>query len=90
MKIVSCYIRLNKLDSKLKAGNYLLTDEMSVKEITDVIIKGVSIQKRFTVPEGYTIWQIAELMEKRKYMSEEQFWKIALKKIFLNMISLRT
>ena len=76
------YIRLNKLDSKLKAGNYLLTDEMSVKEITDVIIKGVSIQKRFTVPEGYTIWQIAELMEKENIMSEEQFWKIAIEEDF--------
>ena len=56
------YIKINKFGSELKAGNYLLTDKMSVQEITDIIIKGVSIQKRFTIPEGYTIWQICELL----------------------------
>lgn len=76
------YIRLNKLDSKLKAGNYLLSDSMTVEEITNVIIKGISIQKRFTVPEGYTIWQIAELMEKENIMSQDEFWELAIEEDF--------
>lgn len=76
------FVRLNKLDSQLKAGNYLLTDAMSVKEITDVIIKGVSIQKRFTVPEGFTIWQIAELMEKENIMTQDEFWDLAIEEDF--------
>lgn len=81
-KIFLTYVKLNKLGSELKAGNYLLTDEMSVQEITDVIIKGVSILKRFTIPEGFTIWQIAELMEQENIMPEETFWDLAIEEDF--------
>ncbi len=76
------YIKINKFGSELKAGNYLLTDKMSVQEITDIIIKGVSIQKRFTIPEGYTIWQICELLVNKNIMSEETFWNLAIEEDF--------
>lgn len=76
------YVKLNKLESDLKAGTYLLTDVMSVPEITQVIIKGVSILKKFTIPEGYTIWQIAEVMVKENIMSEEEFWNLAIEEDF--------
>lgn len=82
-QIFLTYIKINKLTPHLKAGNYLLSDTMTVEEITDVIIKGVSIQKKFTVPEGYTIWQIAELMEAEEIMSQDEFWHLAIEEDFL-------
>ena len=81
-KIFLAYVRLNKLAPQLKSGNYLISDTMSVKEITDIIIKGVSIQKRFTIPEGYTVWQIADLMVREDIMTEEQFWDMAIEEDF--------
>ena len=76
------YIRLNKLTPQLKAGNYLLTDAMDAKEILQVIIRGVSIQKRFTLPEGYPVWQVAELMVKENLMTEEEFWHLVIEEDF--------
>lgn len=76
------YVKINKLTPQLKAGQYLLLNTMSVEEITDIIIKGVSIQKKFTIPEGYTIWQIAEVMEREGIMSEEVFWQLAIEEDF--------
>ncbi len=76
------YIRLNNLAPSLKAGNYLLSDHMSVQEITEVLVSGVSVQKRFTVPEGFAIWEIAELFEKANIMSQEEFWELAIDEEF--------
>lgn len=74
--VFKTYIKLNDLAPKLKAGKYLLNNHMGVEEITKIIIKGVSIQSQFTIPEGYTLRQIAGVMGKEDLMTEEEFWDI--------------
>lgn len=47
---------------KLKAGKYFLSPKMSVKSIVDKIFAGDIAKKRVTIPEGFTVKQIEELL----------------------------
>jgi peptidoglycan lytic transglycosylase G len=58
------YARLNKLDTSLKAGEYLLSGAMSPTEILEKLVKGSVVLYRLTIPEGHTVVQIADLVEK--------------------------
>jgi len=56
--------RLENYDRRLKAGEYSLTSSMSPREILARMEKGLVRLHRLTVPEGLTISQIAEQVEK--------------------------
>jgi UPF0755 protein len=56
--------RLEGYDRRLKAGEYSLTPSMSPRDILALMEKGSVRLHRLTVPEGLTIAQIAELVEK--------------------------
>ena len=55
--------KLRGLDSALQAGDYEIISGMSNKEIVDILAKGEVRYAVFTVPEGYTINQIADKLE---------------------------
>lgn len=57
--------KITCLDSKLAAGEYLIRTDMSMFEVASALNgHGAVLSNRFTVPEGYTIRQIADLLEK--------------------------
>ena len=59
-------IRLNGAGRELKAGRYVLATDMPLHQILDALEKGPSLGAegiRITIPEGYTLSQIADLME---------------------------
>jgi len=75
-KYFQFYVRLNKLDGKLKAGDYTLSPSMSMEEIVDKLIQGQTISYKFTIPEGYTLKQISEVLVSKKLVDEEEFWRV--------------
>jgi UPF0755 protein len=56
--------RLEGYDRRLKAGEYILSSSMSPREILERMAKGLVRLHRLTVPEGFTISQIAVQVEK--------------------------
>ncbi|MBP2642290.1 MAG: putative aminodeoxychorismate lyase [Firmicutes bacterium] len=70
--------KLKGLDNSLKAGEYIFTRNMSIKTIVDMLGRGALAYKEFTIPEGYTINQIAELLEHKKLASANSFRKAAV------------
>jgi UPF0755 protein len=56
--------RLEGYDRRLKAGEYSLTSSMSPRDILTMMEKGAVRLHRLTLPEGLTIAQIAEQVEK--------------------------
>jgi len=54
--------RLKKYDTNLKAGEYLLSKAMSPNEILSTMVKGAVKLYKLTIPEGYNIHQIADLV----------------------------
>ena len=76
------YVKKSGNDGKLRVGSYLLSPSMSVEEITDKLLNGIGETKKFTIPEGYTLKDIAESFSANDIMSEEEFWDIVEKDPF--------
>lgn len=57
------YIRGQDLDKQLQAGTYQLSPGLSVPEIVEELLEGQAAGVQFTIPEGYTIQQIAQAVE---------------------------
>jgi UPF0755 protein len=65
--------RLMHYDNKLKAGEYVMSAAMSPHEIFEKLIRGSVKLHKLTVPEGYTIYQIADLIAAEGFGSREDF-----------------
>ena len=66
--------------NSLKAGTYILSKNMSIKQIVETLCEGnpAKATVKFTIPEGYSIQNIAKvLMEKGLIKSEEELFTIA-------------
>ena len=63
--------------NSLKAGSYVLSKNMSIKQIVEELCEGnpAKATVKFTIPEGYTIQNIAKaLLDKGLITSEEQLY----------------
>ena len=65
--------RIKDLDKHLKAGEYLLSAAMTPRQMLEIMVKGAVNLHRLTVPEGYSIPQIAVLVEKAEFGSKIDF-----------------
>lgn len=65
--------RLYGLDRKMQAGDYRLTDAMRPLDILRKMASGATDACKFAVPEGYSIYQVAELLEKQGIFGKEEF-----------------
>ena len=69
--------RIKGLDKHLKAGEYLLSAAMPPRQILEIMVKGEVNLHKLTVPEGYSIPQIAVLVENTNFGSKIDFIKTA-------------
>jgi len=76
--------RIKGLDKHLKAGEYLLSAAMPPRQILEIMVKGAVNLHKLTVPEGYSILQIAELVENAKFGSKIDFIKTATDTVLVN------
>ncbi len=60
-------------DKKIKAGEYQFSAVMSPSSIISALVNGKVYQRKFTVPEGYNIRQVAETIENAGICSREDF-----------------
>lgn len=65
--------RIYGLDRKMQAGDYLVTDAMKPIDILDKMASGVTDARKFTLPEGYSIYQAAEMLEKQGIFEKSRF-----------------
>lgn len=54
--------RLGGQDGALKAGEYRFDPAVPMKEVLAMLAAGDVFQRRFTVPEGLTSWQIVQIL----------------------------
>lgn len=57
----------------VKAGDYLLKTSSDAGEVLDLLISGKTLVYAVTIPEGYNVFQIAELLEKKGFASRNEF-----------------
>jgi len=73
--IFLAYCRQSGMDGSLKAGHYKLSRSQSVQEIAKVLSEGSVVTISFTIPEGYTLDQIAELLVEKNICSRREWQK---------------
>jgi len=67
------YARISGIAGKVQAGTYRFSDAMTPEEILRKLSVGDVFEKRFAVPEGYSIYQLAEMLDSRGYFKKEPF-----------------
>ena len=72
--------KIMKVTGKMKEGTYLLSGQMPIKKIIKKIVNGECMQIKLTIPEGFTVEQIGERIEKLGLGSKEKIIKIAKEK----------
>ena len=60
-------------DSKLQFGNYMIEPGENYIEIIDKFSTGKTYSIRITIPEGYTSFQIADLLSNKGICTKEEF-----------------
>jgi UPF0755 protein len=78
--------RLDKV--LLKTGIYSVKDTMSVKEILDLLSSGKQELISVSIPEGYTISQIGELLQEKEVANLEEFISAAHNPELLNQYNI--
>ncbi len=58
---------------RLKAGEYRFGDDMTPDMILKKIVSGKADYRKFTLPEGYSLYQAAELLEQKGYFRKDAF-----------------
>lgn len=70
------YTRVTGNLSHLQAGHYLLKPAMKVQMIVKKLAAGQVAVQKFTIPEGYHLRQIAEVLAKNEIMTAKEFWAV--------------
>ncbi len=76
-KVFLRYCSKTGYDNSLKAGHYQFNRSQSLQEIVQDIAMGKIVTVNFTVPEGYTIKQIGELLRDKGLCTETE-WQAAI------------
>jgi UPF0755 protein len=75
--------RLRGAAHRLKAGEYRITDAMTPEAIMNKIVAGAVDYRKFSLPEGYSVYQAAELLEQKGYFKRDVFLNKCRDKSFL-------
>jgi UPF0755 protein len=81
------YAKITGLRNKIKVGEYALNSNMRPKEILNVLISGISIAKPLTIPEGYNLFEIAEIFEKMGLAKKEEFLNLVFDPSFAKSLT---
>ncbi len=66
-----------KAETRIQAGEFDLSAEMNPVEVLDLLVNGRPVEYRMTVPEGYSLKQIAEVLDKQGMWSGQRFLELA-------------
>lgn len=69
------YLKYRNEGKGIKAGYYELKGNLNMKELIDVLEEGKDKVFRLTIPEGYSVAEIAELLEKMGKINKDKFYK---------------
>lgn len=80
------YARLTRAIPKVKAGEYRFFTTMTPRQVMQVLTSGVSIRRVITIPEGYSVFEIAELLEEKGFANKDQILDLVFDQKFVREI----
>jgi len=67
------FARLQGQAEHIKAGEYSLSAALAPRQVLDILVSGRAVLHKVTIPEGYTLVQIAQLLAEKKLVDPEAF-----------------
>lgn len=71
--------KLNGADANFKTGDYAFYRHMDNRKVLEMLVAGKTSTLRITVPEGYSVEQIARSLDEKGIVSEKAFCSAAEK-----------
>ena len=69
--------KLNGFENKVKSGTFALQVGMSPRDALETLVYGNTVTIRFTIPEGFSVRDIAERLDKEGLVKVDDFLKMA-------------
>lgn len=69
--IFRLWLKFNRLDTKIKAGEYLFAPKISMQQVIEKITSGDVLYHKITLPEGWTVGQILYALSMNDNLSDE-------------------
>ena len=69
--------RLQGLENSLQAGEYSISPAMTIGQMLTMMSQGHTAYQQLTIPEGYTVDQVAELLAEKKLANPAKFKALA-------------
>jgi UPF0755 protein len=82
------FFYLRHRHDRIKSGEYSLSAAMAPAEIIRKLVKGEVVLHRLTIPEGYTVRQIAGLVAESGLATAESFLRAAAGRDFLSSLKI--
>lgn len=67
------YVYARFKEKPMRAGAYLISEDMTIEEIAKKISSGDTAVRRVTIPEGYRLEQIARVLSEKKLANYDDF-----------------
>ncbi len=74
--------------SLIKAGEYKLSPSMTPENILKILVSGQVVQHLVTIPEGYNMFQIADLLQRANLAKKEDFLAVCTDKKILEELNI--
>jgi UPF0755 protein len=74
---------------KIKAGDYALKTGSDAGEVLDTLISGKTLMLSVTIPEGYDLFQVADIMHQNGILSKDEFLRLAQDPLFIKELGLQ-
>lgn len=81
--------RLMGADRQMQAGDYRITAAMTPSQILGKLAAGKTDGRQFTLPEGYSIYQAAALLEQQGLFSSNVFLAACIDRTLLEKLGIR-
>ncbi len=82
------YARLNGFDRRLQAGEYVLSTKMSPRQILAELASGNIRMHRLTIPEGYCLKQVAQVVADAGLADRGDFLDVAMDAAFVQSLGI--
>jgi UPF0755 protein len=71
------YAKITQADRKIKAGYYVLRKPSSIREVLKKMILGETSDIKVTIPEGFTLKEIGDLLSEKVGVDTGEFFSLA-------------
>ena len=79
-KLLELIIKISGKEKLIKYGYYIFPANISYYKIYKILITGKQRLIKFTIPEGFNLYQIADLLEKKGFFKKQEFLNFCFNK----------